>query len=134
MPPYLEPASESRVLVADDEPEMVHLIVELLRADPEEFKLETAGDGYEALVKVGSFKPALLILDVVMPGLDGIQVCRRLKEVPESSAVTILGITAHEDAVPELLRAGAEACLVKPFDLVDFRRVVQRLLASRRAP
>ena len=70
MPPYSEPALEPiAVLVVDDEPEVVDFLAALLAEHPRGFKVETATDGYEALIKVGAFKPALLILDVRMPRL-----------------------------------------------------------------
>ncbi len=128
MPPYRPARSEIRILIVDDEPDLVATIVELLAADPRGFKVETAADGYEALIKVGLFKPTLLILDVLMPQLDGIKVCRRLKAEPETRAVKILGITGYPDAIPRLLAAGADGCLVKPLDLAQLGEELDRLL------
>ncbi len=134
MPSYYSAgAAEIRILVVDDETEMVDLLVDFLAGDPRRFKLETATDGYEALIKVGAFKPSILILDVVMPRLDGIQVCRRLKAEPETRATKILGITGYPDAIPGLLEAGADACLAKPLDLLEVKRGLDRLLASLEA-
>ena len=66
----------------DDEPDMVDLFVRLLADDPRGFQLDTATDGYEALIKGGMLQPSLLILDLSMPGMDGIEVCHRLKANP----------------------------------------------------
>jgi len=129
MPPYPVPAAETRILVVDDEPEIVDLLVEVLARDPRGFKIETASDGYEALIKVGAFKPSVLILDVVMPRLDGVEVCRRLKASPETRGIKILGITGYPDTIARLLAAGADACLTKPVDLGRVRQEVERLLA-----
>ncbi len=130
MPAYSIPSSEAGILIVDDEPAIVDLLVDVLGRDSRGFKLETATDGYEALIKVGAFKPALLILDVVMPKLDGIEVCHRLKADPETRHTKILGITGYPDMIPDLLQAGADACLAKPLELTQLRRELKRLLAS----
>jgi excisionase family DNA binding protein len=133
MPGYPVPASEVRILIVDDEPALVDLLVDVLARDRRGFKLETATDGYEALIKVGAFKPSLLFLDVVMPRLDGLEVCRRLKADPETRAIKILGLTGYPDMVPELLHVGADACLTKPLDFVQLNRELKRLLGSLKA-
>lgn len=131
MPPYPHEPAEVRILIVDDEPAVVSLFVDLLSDDPRGFKLETANDGYEALIAVGSFRPAVLVLDALMPRLDGVEVCRRLKSNPETRGVKILGMTGYPGMVPALLAAGADACLTKPLDLVELQRELGRLLAAR---
>ncbi len=133
MPAYPTLPSEARILVVDDEPDVVGLFMEFLAGDPRGFKLETATDGYEALIKVGAFRPSLLLLDILMPRVDGVEVCRRLKADPETRAIKILGITGHPDSIPALLEAGADACLTKPVDLGRLRQEAERLLALREA-
>lgn len=129
MPPYSILASQVRVLIVDDKPEVVDLLAEFLAADPRGLKVETATDGYEALLKVGGFKPSVLILDVAMPLLDGIEVCRRLRANPETRAIKILGVTGYPDRIPALMKAGADACLTKPLDPGRVQQEVDRLLA-----
>ena len=92
------------------------------------FLVETATHGYEALIKAGALRPAVVVLDAVMPRLDGIEVCRRLTGTPETGGTKIIGLTGHAAAVPELLAAGAHACLVKPVELAELGRTVDRLL------
>lgn len=121
---------ETRILLVEDEPEMLDLLADLLRGDPRGFKVETAADGYDALIKVGAFRPSVLVLDIVMPRLDGIEVCRRLRALPQTRAIRILGITGHEEAAPSLLAAGGDACLTKPFDATRFMQELDRLLGS----
>src|SRR5262249_21556886 len=94
------------------------------------FVIETATDGYEALVKVGTFRPALIILDVVLAGLDGVEACRCLRRMPETKGVRILGVTGHPSMVPVLLGAGADACVTKPLDLELVYREVNRLTSA----
>lgn len=128
MPAYPGREPEPRVLIVDDEPDIVELLVDVLARDPRGVKTETATDGYEALIKVGAFTPAVLILDVVMPRLDGVEVCRRLKGSPETRHIKILGITGYPETIPRLLEAGADACLAKPLDVQELRRQLDRLL------
>lgn len=130
IPAYAAQSQEVRILVVDDNPLVVETFLDFLSSDPRGFKLETATDGYEALIKVGSFKPSLLILDVVMPKLDGIEVCRRLKANRETLDMKILGVTAYPDKIPEILEAGADATLTKPFELRLLKQELDRLLAD----
>lgn len=130
MPPYPPAPTGDRILIVDDEPEVLDLIADLLALHPRGFKLETATDGYEALIKVGAFKPSVLILDVRMPLLDGIQVCRRLKSDPATRHIRIIGITGHPESIPDLIDAGADACLEKPLAAQNVEREVERLLPA----
>jgi two-component system response regulator VicR len=131
MPPYGVQSRETRILIVDDEPSLVKLLVDVLSADPRGLTLDTATDGYEALIKVGAFRPTLLILDVLMPGIDGVEVCRRLKADNQGQALKILGITAHPAAIPALIEAGADLCLAKPIDLASIEQAIDRLLGPR---
>jgi len=119
------PEPGTRVLLVDDEPLVVQMLHDLLIDGP--FAIEAATDGYEALVKVGTFRPALIILDVVLAGLDGIEACRCLRRMPETRDVRILGVTGHPSMVPVLLGAGADACVTKPLDLDVVCREITRL-------
>lgn len=118
----------TRVLLVDDEPLVVQMLHDLLVDGP--FAIETATDGYEALVKVGTFRPALIILDVVLAGLDGIEACRCLRRLAETREVRILGVTGHPSMVPVLLGAGADACVTKPLDLDVVCREINRLISA----
>jgi len=131
-PPYpLGAGARARLLVVDDEPLVVAMLVDLLSDGP--FTIETATDGYEALVKVGTFRPSVIILDAVMPGLDGVEACRCLRRLPETRDIRILGVTGHPSVVPVLRGAGADACVTKPLDPTVVVRELERLAASNRA-
>jgi len=125
------PEPRTRVLLVDDEPLVLQMLHDLLVDGP--FAIETASDGYEALVKVGTFRPALIILDVVLSGLDGIEACRCLRRLPETRDVRILGVTGHPSMVPVLLGAGADACVTKPLDLDVVCREITRLTSAAAA-
>lgn len=120
---------KKRVLIIDDEREVVEFIKGALEAMEDGFLIETAGDGYEALIKVGGFKPELLVLDLRMPKIDGFEVCRRIKGDEKTKDIKVLAVTAYgRDDMDEVMRCGADYCLSKPIKLKDFQRNVQRLL------
>jgi excisionase family DNA binding protein len=120
--------ARTRVLVVDDDPRLRETLMEILQLDPT-YEVEVAGDGYDGLIKVGTFRPHVLVLDLRMPGLDGFQVCRRVKADPITSSIKILAITgfAEGDAEARILEAGADAFLDKPLQLAMVHAEVARL-------
>jgi len=124
---------QPRILIIDDDKTLLESMVEALTWD-RTYKLETASDGYEGLIKVGTFHPHLLILDLRMPGLDGFQVCRKVKADPVMRSAKILAITGYPegDARERIMRAGADGFLEKPFELTALRAEVARLLGALR--
>jgi len=123
------PAPRIRLLIVDDEPLVVGMLIDRLSDEP--FTVEIATDGYEALVKVGTFRPSVIILDAVLPDLDGIEACRCLRRIPETRGIRILGVTGHPAMVPLLLGAGADACVTKPLDPDVVCRELDCLAAPR---
>jgi excisionase family DNA binding protein len=118
-----------RILVVDDDPQFRDAVVEALGLDPR-FHVEAASDGYEALIKIGTYQPQLLVLDLVMPGLDGYEVCRKVKADPVTNATKILTVTGYVDgsARERIFEAGADAWLEKPLRLDALHAEVARLL------
>jgi DNA-binding response OmpR family regulator len=122
--------SKEQILVVDDEPGMLELISMYLRR--EGFDVETARDGVSALHKFHDRPPSLIVLDLMLPGIDGWEVCRQVRR---ESGVPILMLTARDDEVDRVagLELGADDYVVKPFsprELVArvkaiLRRVVQ---------
>ncbi|MDQ6693499.1 MAG: response regulator transcription factor [Chloroflexota bacterium] len=104
----------ARVLVVDDEPLIVQMLTIALTY--EKFEVSVARDGHEAILKASQMKPDLVILDVMLPGMDGIEVCRRLRS---GSDVGILMLTARGDDEDQVvgLESGADDYLPKPFTL-----------------
>jgi two-component system response regulator MprA len=122
-----------RILVVDDDPRIASSLRRALVY--EGYEVETAGDGSEGLVKARDLPPELVILDVMMPGLDGIEVCRRLRAEGD---VAILLLTARDgtSARVEGLDSGADDYLVKPFAYEELMARVRALLrrGTRTAP
>ena len=118
-----------RILIVDDEPKIVEFIRGALDSIDGDYEVETACDGYEALIRVGDFKPDLLILDIRMPNIDGFEVCRRIKNDESLKDTAILAVTSYgEDNMERILKCGADYCLAKPLKLVELRRKILGLL------
>ncbi len=115
------------VLLVDDELNIVQLARLYLERDG--FKVISAGDGPGAIEKVHSFKPALMVLDIMLPGFDGIEVCKRLRA--ERNPVPILMLTARDDDIDKIvgLEMGADDYMTKPFNP---RELVARIKAILR--
>src|SRR6202040_4376744 len=123
-----------RVLIVDDDPNVGRLIAGLILDRDARVETEIARDGFEAGVKVESFRPHALLLDLMMPGMDGFEVCRRLRGRPTLNHVRIVAMTGFPspENVERIMTAGADACLPKP---LDPERLLAGLgLASRAAP
>jgi two-component system OmpR family response regulator len=118
-----------KILIVDDDAALLDTLWEALTWDGR-YKVELAQDGYEGLIKVGSFAPNLLVLDVRMPGLNGFQVCRRVKADPATRETRILAITGHgtQDTREQILEAGADGFLEKPIRLDALQTEVARLI------
>src|SRR3569833_1012621 len=90
----------------------------MVKARDAEIALEVARDGFEAGAKVESFRPHALLLDLMMPGIDGFEGCRRLRARPTLNHVRIIALTGFPSTenVERIMGAGADACLPKPLD------------------
>ncbi|MDH3628289.1 MAG: response regulator [Acidobacteriota bacterium] len=121
---------ERTVLIVDDEPNIREIVHRLLKELDADLKVEEAADGYEAGIKIGSLEPDLVIMDVMMPRVDGISLCKSIRENPRFSRVKVLAITAfpEQDNVKKMYDAGADLCLIKPLQFEHFRLEVIRLL------
>ncbi len=105
-----------RILIVDDDKQLAGYLVELFANREEAVSTQTAHDGFEAGAKVQTFQPHIMLLDLMMPGLDGFGVCRQMQEDPNTKAVRIIAMTGYHTTgnVQRILDAGAEICLPKP--------------------
>lgn len=117
-----------RVLVVDDHPANVE-ILEILLAD--EFRLETAGTGAEALEKAERFNPDVVLLDVMMPGMNGYETCRMLRQMIAGRNCTIIMVSARamNSEREEGIRAGADEYVTKPFDVDHLLRRIRGIFS-----
>ncbi|MBI5669047.1 MAG: response regulator transcription factor [Chloroflexi bacterium] len=116
------------ILAVDDDPEVLATLGRVL--EREGFEVGLAKSGLEALPLIERRAPELLILDIVMPGMDGITLCRQLRHDPRFTALPILFLTAKgsTDDIVDGLDAGADDYVVKPFEIAELRARVQALL------
>ena len=134
IPQDLRAASEAqsriRVLVVDDEPRVLRTFVGALEKFPKLFEVEGTSSGVEALLKIGESPPDAVVLDLYMPGLDGFEVCKRLREERRFSHVDIVAVTGGDldVATPLALEAGARVVLEKP---VSPNQLQEAILAGR---
>jgi two-component system alkaline phosphatase synthesis response regulator PhoP len=120
------------VLVVEDEPDIRSLIVHHLTRDG--FRCRAAGSGAEALARVRSVTPDLVVLDLMLPGMDGLEVCRRLRAEPATAGVPIIMLTAKADEVDRVvgLEMGADDYVVKPFSPKELVARVRAVLRRAR--
>jgi len=114
-------SAELRVLIVDDDEDIAAFLTDLLESVDASVLVETANNGFSAGLKVRKLKPQIVLLDLMMPGLDGFQVCRLLKSDPATKSIRIIvmtGYASHENVESAIL-AGAEACISKPVDTGD---------------
>ncbi len=117
----------TRVLVVDGDTELAHFVTELFAARPE-LTIETAVDGFDAGIKLRQFNPGVMLIDLEMQGLDGYEVCRRLKADPQTRDLRVIATTRFPspESTARALEAGVECCLAKPFE----PRVLDELLGQ----
>lgn len=119
IPRLLEDAMRRRVLWVDDDPKQLASLQRLLKPYTDRVDAVLVDNGVEALVKVGSFQPHVMVIDVFMPGIDGLEVCRRLKAHPDTSGIDLIVTSAQ--LTPEIekkaLGYGAKRCVEKPVSL-----------------
>jgi excisionase family DNA binding protein len=114
------------ILIVDDEPEIVDLISGFLQRQGG-YEISSASDGISALIEVGRTKPDLLILDILIPGVDGVEVCRRIK-ADSSNKTAIIAVSGTAEKEKKVLMAGADAFMLKPIDLDRLHAEARRLL------
>ncbi len=135
VPPELIEDNQKRLLIVDDDTAIVELLKELL-GDIENLDIETAFSGYEAGLRIGTFNPHIIILDLWMPGINGFEVCKHLKYNPETSNIKILAITGYpsEQSMEKISNIGADIFLEKPLDTKHLRDVVEEMIYGEKKP
>lgn len=119
------------ILIVDDEPNIVESLEFLMKR--EGFDTIVAGDGEDALRAMESGKPDLLLLDVMMHGKDGYEVCRQIRATPEwqQTKIIMLSAKSRETDIAKGLAVGADAYITKPFSSKELVQQVNKVLAPR---
>src|SRR5436190_14724830 len=125
IPPDALDSGKSKILVVDDDPEIVELFVDVLERDGR-FEVKTASTGYDAGIQTKEFMPDLIILDYMLPDINGNVVCQTIKSKPEfeHTKVIIVSGVVNQDEINDLLKAGADEFIKKPFNI---EKVIERI-------
>lgn len=120
------------ILIVDDNPQNLKLARVLLAS--EGYEVCMAVDAEQALTLLETFTPRLILMDLQLPGMDGLELTRRLKADPERRSISIVALTAYAMKGDEVkaLAAGCDGYVTKPIDVEELPRIVQQHLAGRR--
>ena len=125
IPPDALDSGKKKVLVVDDDPEIVELFVDVLERDGR-FEVKTASTGYDAGIQTKEFMPDLIILDYMLPDINGNVVCQTIRKNPnfEHTKIVIVSGVVNQDEINDLLKAGADEFIKKPFNI---EKVIERI-------
>ena len=117
-----------KILLVDDEPDFVETLQFFLEAN--EYQVVTATNGEEALEKAIEEEPDLILLDIMMPKMNGLVACRKLKNSKNTISIPIIMVTAkgNREDVAQAARAGANSYIMKPFNLIKLVDKIQEVL------
>jgi excisionase family DNA binding protein len=130
IPPDALDNGKLKILVVDDDPEIVELFVDVLERDGR-FEVKTANTGYDAGMLTQEFRPDLIILDYMLPDVNGNVVCQRIRSNPEfgHTKIIIVSGVVNQDEINDLLKAGADDFVKKPFNIEKLIERIGELLA-----
>lgn len=123
--------SKKRILIVEDNPDLVDILLLFMSSISTNLELATAQSGLEALESIKDKLPDLIILDVMMPGMDGFEVMTRLQRLPQTQRIPVMVLTGYTDAAEQAKTVGAAHVMLKPFEKKAFIFNVLRLLEAR---
>jgi CheY-like chemotaxis protein len=123
-------SGKKKILIVDDDAEIVELMADVLLRDGR-FDLKTASSGYEAGMVTQQFRPDLILLDYMLPDINGNVVCQTIRQNPEFENIKIIIVSGviKPDEIDGLLKSGAEDFIQKPFNIVDLTDKITSVLA-----
>ncbi len=134
LPEEVRHEEKKKILVVDDDRIIVETIVQALEEDEYGYEMISASDGFEAGLQVSHFRPDLLILDIMMPDINGYEVCKKIKSNPETCDIKIIVLSAYlnDEAFREMKEHGADACFSKPLPLERLKSEVAKMLGLKK--
>ncbi len=130
MPVPREISENIRILIVEDDPVVAQTLRNYLKSDSALYDVTVKHDGVSALLHLGGHKPHVVVLDILMPGMDGLEVCRKIRENLDLQDVNVIFVTGRTDLDPETIKrdTGAFDVLWKPIRGAELRETVQRAL------
>src|SRR5712675_1500728 len=122
----METVDSSRVLVVDDEPQITRVLKTVLSSQG--YEVRTAAEGESALSNFKEWSPELVITDLYMPHMDGVELCRRIREVSPNVPIIVLSVKGEERTKVEALDSGADDYVTKPFGIDELMARVRAAL------
>ncbi len=123
----------TRILIVDDDRQFCRYLSEHFSAHDESIVTECAFDGFSAGQCIPNFRPHIVLLDLMMAGIDGFEVCRKLKGDPDTKKIRVIAMTgfASDENKQKVIEAGAECCLSKPIDITELSDVLDKNIIAR---
>jgi len=125
-------SGKKKILIVDDDAEIIELIAEVLTRDGR-FEIKTASSGYEAGISTQQFRPDLILLDYMLPDVNGNVVCQTIRKNPEFENIRIIIVSGvvKQDEIGQLLKSGAEGFVKKPFNVDELTDKVTTALQMK---
>ncbi len=125
-------SGKKKVLIVDDDAEIVELMADVLERDGR-FEIKTASSGYDAGISTEQFRPDLILLDYMLPDVNGNVVCQTIRRNPEFENIKIIIVSGviKQDEIDQLLKSGAEDFIKKPFNIVELTGKITAVLKMK---
>ncbi|ABI69701.1 response regulator receiver protein [Syntrophomonas wolfei subsp. wolfei str. Goettingen G311] len=117
-----------RIMIVDDQKGVRRLLEELFKR--EGWEVYAAADGKEAIEKVGQFQPSILLIDMKMPNMNGLEASQKILEKHQELAIIMMTAYGEMEVVKRALESGVRKCITKPFDILYLRDEVNRIVAE----
>lgn len=126
----LKSKSMKKILIIDDDPDVIAVLQLLLKK--KDYDVATASNEGEAYRQIEAFAPALIVMDVLLSGVDGREVCRKIKASPASKHIPVIMFSAHPSAQRNMEEFGADDFLPKPFESTKLLERIEALIAKQK--
>lgn len=121
-------AVKKEILIVDDQKGVRRLLEELFKKD--QWNVHSASDGLEAIEKVDGFSPDIILMDMKMPNMNGLEASQKILEKQPRLSIIMMTAYGEMDVIKKALEAGVKKCITKPFDIMNLRDTVNEVIAE----